>query len=315
MKDTLRIGTRGSKLALWQAGYIKSRLQQRYPHLSPQLEVIKTTGDKILDTPLAQVGGKGLFVKEIEEALQNGRVDLAVHSIKDVPAVIPAGLQIGIITCRENPGDVLISRDGSLLKDLPPGARLGTSSLRRQCQLLHCRPDIRVISLRGNLDTRIKKLETEKFDAVVVAAAGVIRLGLADRITEHLASSVILPAIGQGALGIETRSDDAETNELLSFLHDPNTACAVTAERAFLKRLEGGCQVPIAALGTIVQDTLTLEGLVGSLDGRLIVRDKIGGTVDNPENIGVALAERLLDAGARAILYDIFQNEPEDQAR
>ncbi len=306
MTKTIHIGTRGSKLALWQAGFIKSRLEKKHPRHRFELVRIKTTGDKILDVPLAKVGGKGLFVKEIEEALKGRRIDLAVHSMKDVPTALHPGLMVGVITTRENPGDVLISRNGSQLRDLPRGARIGTSSLRRQSQLLHFRPDITVVPLRGNLDTRIKKLETEQLDGIIVAAAGVIRLGWEDRISEFLLPSIMLPAIGQGALGIETRSNDEEINEIISFLHDPQTANPVMAERAFLERLEGGCQVPIAAFGTVQRGTLYLAGLIGSLDGVTVVRDTVSGSVENPRETGEALAKKLLAAGGKKILEGIY---------
>nr|MBP7323140.1 hydroxymethylbilane synthase [Deltaproteobacteria bacterium] len=309
MKSTYYIGTRGSSLALWQANHIKSQLEREHPQHTFELVKIKTSGDKILDVPLAKVGGKGLFVKEIEAALREGSIDLAVHSMKDVPAVIPSELTLAAVTRREHPGDVLIARSGASLDDLPKGARVGTSSLRRQCQLLTYRPDLTVVSLRGNLDTRLRKVETNQFDAIVVAAAGVIRMGWQDRVTQYLPTSLLLPAIGQGALGIETRIADKYTRSMVSFLHDVDTAVAVAAERAVLKRLEGGCQVPIAALGTISDESIALDGLVGSLDGSLIIRKQVEGSRDKPEELGISLAEQLLNAGGRDILAGIYGND------
>jgi hydroxymethylbilane synthase len=309
MKDTFYIGTRGSKLAFYQANWVKLCLEEKYPRLSFKIVKIKTTGDKVKDVPLAKVGGKGLFVKEIEEALLAGRIDLAVHSMKDVPTILPSGLKIGAITKRENPFDVLISREEKGLEELPLGAQIGTSSLRRKAQLLNFRPDFKIEPIRGNLDTRIKKLKTEGLDGIIVAASGVIRMGWKEKITEYLNQSTILPAIGQGALGIETRQDDLETNELISFLHNFESARTITAERAFLKTLEGGCQVPIAALGIIDRGKISLEGLIGSLDGRKIVRDKVEGVPEEAEKIGIDLAKKLLSAGGKSILKEIYKGE------
>jgi hydroxymethylbilane synthase len=309
MKDTFYIGTRGSALALWQANWVKKELSNHNPGCAFELVTIKTTGDKILDVPLAKVGGKGLFVKEIEEALQDGRIDIAVHSMKDVPTEIPEGLVVGVITKRENPFDVLIAREHKKLAELPPGAVLGTSSLRRQAQLLNLRSDFRIRTLRGNLDTRIRKLETENLDGIVVAAAGILRMGLGEKVTESLAPSVLLPAIGQGALGIETRREDRETTEIVSVLHHPESALTVTAERAFLRRLEGGCQVPIAAFARLERDRLLLEGLIGSLDGKVLIRKNLECDPKEGEQGGVTLAEALLSAGGRAILDEVYGME------
>ena len=259
MPSELKIGTRGSQLALFQANWVKDRLVQAHPDLNISLVKIKTTGDKIQDVPLAKVGGKGLFVKEIEEALLQRRIDLAVHSIKDVPTEFPKGLHLSVITKREDPRDVLISKDGKSLKDLPKGAKIGTSSLRRQAQLLHFRSDFELIPLRGNLDTRLKKLKTMNLDAIVLAIAGVKRLGFEEKITEIIPPEVSLPAIGQGALGIETRMADQEVERQIRFLDDRDSSIAVSAERAFLGKLEGGCQVPIAAFARIVGTTLQVE--------------------------------------------------------
>jgi hydroxymethylbilane synthase len=308
MAHLVRIGTRGSKLALWQAEWVKSRLEHRHPQLTVALTVIKTKGDKILDVPLAKVGGKGLFVKEIEEALLERRIDLAVHSMKDMPAEIPAGLCIGAVPERETPVDALICREDQSLEDLPHGARIGTSSLRRSSQLRRVRPDIEIVALRGNLDTRLRKLDEGRMEAIVLAAAGVRRLGLEDRITQRLDPEVMLPAVGQGALCVETRRDDPKIAPLVAPLEDAATRCAVTAERAFLHRLEGGCQVPIAGHATLRHAQLTLCGLVSDLTGQTVFRETRTGPPSEAAAIGRDVAERLLNQGAKAVL-DRLQTE------
>ena len=308
----IRIGTRGSALAVWQAEWVRSQLLGLYPDYELELVKIKTTGDKILDVPLAKVGGKGLFVKEIETALLEKRVDLAVHSMKDMPAEVPPGLCIGVIPERENPLDILISRNGETFNDLPKGARLGSSSLRRCAQVLHVRPDMTVHSLRGNLDTRIRKLETEDLDAIILAAAGVSRLGLKDRITEYIPDSIMLPAIGQGALCIEIREDDEAIRTLTAPMDHKDTRLAVESERAFLVRLEGGCQVPIAGHGRVTEDGLELTGLVAELDGSVLLRKTITGPVDRHEQLGVELADHLLDKGGREILKKVYSKIVKD---
>jgi len=302
MARALRIGTRGSALALWQARWVKAALEERHPGTAVELVTIKTQGDKILDVPLAQVGGKGLFVKEIEEALLDGRVDLAVHSLKDMPSELPPGLHIGAVPRREDPRDVLIARQGTPLAQLSPGARIGTSSLRRAAQLRHARPGVTIVPLRGNLDTRLRKLESEALDAIVLAAAGIRRLGLEDRITEVLDPTVMLPAVGQGALCLEARQDDTELAALLAPLEDPATRQAVTAERALLQRLEGGCQVPLAGHAVVNGQRLVLTGLVADLPGQPFFRETLEGPVQAAAAIGLALAERLLALGAGEIL-------------
>jgi hydroxymethylbilane synthase len=311
---TIRIGTRGSPLAVWQAEWIRSRLLDLHPQYEAELVKIKTTGDKITDVPLSRVGGKGLFVKEIETALLEGRIDLAVHSMKDMPAEIPPGLCIGAMPERENPLDVLISRNAHSFEDLPRGARLGTSSLRRGAQVLHARPDVTVRPLRGNLDTRIRKLETEGLDAIIVAASGVKRLGLEAHITEYLPEAIMLPAIGQGALAIEMREDHDSTRGLIAPLDHRETRLAVKSERAFLARLEGGCQVPIAARARIIGDELELTGLVAEVDGSVVLRETITGPVDQTEKLGVELANRLLRKGGREILENILGKAVQDVA-
>lgn len=309
-KKILRIGTRGSQLALWQANWVKSQLEKRYPGLEVTLTKIKTTGDKILDVPLAQVGGKGLFVKEIEEAMLSGGIDVAVHSMKDVPTIFPEELALRCITEREDPRDVVILKPGfASFRDLPQGARIGTSSLRRKAQLLHLRPDFHMIDIRGNVETRIRKLTDEDLDAVVLAAAGMKRLGFAGQISEYLPPEISLPAIGQGALGLESRIDDAQTNDLIDFFNHPETAHAVTAERALLRRLEGGCQVPIAAFGRVDGQSLKLVGVVASVDGRELLKKSVEGPAAEAEQLGTSLADDLLIMGAGRILNEVYQHE------
>ena len=315
MKKKIKLGTRGSQLALWQANWVKSEIEKRNPGLEVEIVKIKTTGDKILDVPLAKVGGKGLFVKEIEEALLDKRIDLAVHSMKDVPTDFPKGLHLAAITEREDPRDALIISQKSKVKsqkfkDLHQGAIVGTSSLRRSSQILNIRPDLKISQLRGNLNTRLKKLDEGQFDAIILAAAGVKRLGWADRITEYLPPDVSLPAIGQGALGIETRIDDQEINKLVLFFDHPATSIAVRAERALLKRLEGGCQVPIAAHGEVKGNNLNLIGLVASTDGKKVIKDSVSGTTDKAEALGIELAEKLLKMGAWDILKEVYNVAP-----
>ena len=303
----LIIGTRGSALAIWQAEWVQSRLRELQPGLVVSLKRIKTTGDRILDSPLAMIGGKGLFVKEIEEALARGEIDLAVHSMKDVPTSLPVGMEILSMPAREDPRDALISRYGVSLEKLRKGARIGTSSLRRQAQMLNARPDFQVSILRGNVDTRLRKLDAGEYDAILLAAAGLRRLGLEQRITEFLSYDVCLPAISQGALGLEGRADDRFVRELVLRLEDPSTRMAVTAERGFLERLEGGCQVPIAAHATVDDQTMTLRGLIASVDGLRLIQGSSVGPIGDAKKIGVALAERLLSQGGREILKEIYE--------
>lgn len=305
-RSAVVLGTRGSKLAVQQSEWVQAQLHALAPHVTVTLRRIQTSGDKILDVQLAQIGGKGLFVKEIEEALLSGEIDLAVHSMKDVPTELPEKLAILCVPPREDPRDALISRDGQSFMHLPRGARIGTSSLRRQSQLLHARPDLTIVMLRGNLDTRLKKLREGQFDAIVLAAAGLRRLAWAHEITEYLAPQISLPAIGQGALGIEGRRDDHFIHALLAELNHAPTKTAVLAERALLHRLQGGCQVPIAAHATLTGRQVILEGLVSSVDGKELIRDTVEGAVEDPESIGVQLAERLLARGGDKILQAIY---------
>lgn len=302
----LRIATRKSPLALWQANHVRDALVARNPALDVELLTMTTQGDKILDTPLAKVGGKGLFVKELERGILDGRADLAVHSMKDVPVEFPAGLGLGAILEREDPRDALISIEFSSFDSLPEGARVGTSSLRRQCQLRARRPDLVVVDLRGNVNTRLAKLDQGDYDAILLAAAGVRRMGWESRITELLSPEQFLPAIGQGAIGIEMRVDDERVTPLVSALNDEQTATRVRAERALNERLQGGCQVPIAGYSEIIDDGIVLRGLVGRPDGTELVQGVIRGKTGDAEELGQTLADDLLSRGAKQILAEIY---------
>lgn len=313
MINTIKIGTRGSKLALWQANWVKSEIEINDPAMDVELVIIKTKGDKILDVPLAKVGGKGLFVKEIEEALLDGRIDLAIHSMKDMPAEIPPGLCIGAVPVRENPSDVLISNKGLKLEELKHGARVGTSSLRRSSQLRKARPDLEIFPLRGNIDTRLNKVAAGEFDAIILAAAGVKRLGFENRITQYLDQETLLPAVGQGALCIEIRENDDRVASITGRLNDENTNCVVTGERAFLHRLEGSCQVPVAAHGLVDETTFTLCGLVATLEGKTVIKEIISGPKEESAELGITLAESLLSKGAKQILDNLKENADEIQ--
>ncbi|MFZ7236670.1 hydroxymethylbilane synthase [Avibacterium gallinarum] len=301
-KKLLKIATRRSPLALWQANYIKDRLTQLYPQLTVELVPMVTKGDVILDTPLAKIGGKGLFVKELENALLNGEADIAVHSMKDVPMQFPAGLGLSVICKREDPRDAFVSNSYRTLDELPEGAVVGTSSLRRQCQLKALRPDLNIQSLRGNVGTRLSKLDNGEYDAIILASAGLIRLGMADRIASFIDTETSLPAAGQGAVGIECRTDDLETQQLLAPLADAETTACVLAERAMNNHLQGGCQVPIAGYAVIRDNQLYLKALVGKTDGSLIIRAENQSAVENSQELGVQVAECLLKQGADEIL-------------
>ncbi len=307
MREIIRVGTRGSKLALAQTNWVIEQIKGRYPHIQVETVIIKTKGDKILDVPLAKVGGKGLFVKEIEEALLREEIDLAVHSMKDVPTELPEGLEIAIIPERESPFDVLIPRGNLSFEELPPGARVGTSSLRRTAQLRAKRPDLRIENLRGNLDTRLRKLSEGLYEAIIVAEAGLLRLGLGDTPRERFSPEVMLPAIGQGALAIEIRKADTELHEGLSFLHHEETAVAVAAERAFLERLGGGCQVPLAAYARLNnRGNLVVEALIADPSGKPLLRDKLEGPRSQAAEMGRCLAEELLSRGGQKILEKVY---------
>ena len=304
-KTTLLIGTRGSMLALWQAEWVKMRLEQVWPDLRVELVPMKTSGDRIQDVPLSTIGGKGLFVKEIEDALLSHAIDIAVHSIKDLPGDLPSGLTLSAIPEREDPRDVLITRNGENLTQLPLGTRVGTSSLRRQALLLHIRPDLRIELLRGNVDTRLRKQREGVVDATVLAAAGLNRLGLMPQNSQILDEYQFLPAIGQGALGVETRADDTDVIARVHPLHHAATAVAVTAERAFLRRMGGSCRTPLAAQGRVENGEVYLTALIARPDGRQVIRGEQGGLSSNAENVGSVLAERLLAQGGEEILREL----------
>ncbi|MDM1757984.1 MULTISPECIES: hydroxymethylbilane synthase [Acinetobacter] len=305
---TLKIATRQSPLAMWQAEHIRDRLEQLHPQLQVELVTFVTQGDKILDTPLAKIGGKGLFVKELEAALLDGRADLAVHSMKDVPMQLPEGLELAVICEREDPFDAFVSNHYAKFEDLPQGAKLGTSSLRRKCQVLKQRPDLDVIDLRGNVGTRLSKLDAEQYDAIILASSGLKRLGLHDRIRHTLAPEVSLPAVGQGALGLECRSHDEAVLDLIMPLMHHDTNVCVRAERAFNAYLEGGCQVPIAGYATVQQQQIQLEGRVGSPDGQTLLVQRVQGAEDQAEQLGVELAKALLTLGAGDLLKALYQD-------
>lgn len=309
MKKNIRIGTRGSKLALWQANFIKSEIERIFPDLGVELKIIKTTGDRITDRPLAMIGGKGLFVKEIETALLDNDIDLAVHSMKDMPGELPEGLVIGAIPKRENPFDVLISKDNSLLADYEKGARIGTSSLRRASQIKHIRPDVTIESIRGNLDTRIKKLRTGAYDAIVLAAAGLIRLDRKNEITEYLDETTMLPAVGQGALCIETRKNDNDIELIMEKLNHRDTRICVTGERAFLKQIEGSCHIPVACFGKMIGKKVVLTAVVASVDGKKLIKEQIISPIDKVKTHGQALADQVLEKGGKKILESLNSHD------
>ncbi|MDA8786713.1 hydroxymethylbilane synthase [Porticoccaceae bacterium] len=309
MTKIVRIATRKSPLALWQAEYVKAQLLHHNPGLQVELVAMSTRGDKLLDTPLAKVGGKGLFVKELELAMLEGRADIAVHSMKDVPMEFPAGLELAVICERETPLDAFVSNHHQSLDELPDGAVVGTSSLRRQCQVRANFPNLQIKELRGNVNTRLSKLDSGEYDAIILASAGLIRLDMAHRIASNLDSRLSLPAGGQGAVGIECRVDDPDIQRLLASLHHRDTASCVLAERAVNRHLQGGCQVPIACFAELDAEgqTIALRGLVGSVDGATILRASIQGDRDNAEQLGIQLAEQLLAAGAGEILAEVYE--------
>lgn len=310
MKSHFTIGSRGSRLALWQAGWVRSRLSELRPGVEVRVEIYKTTGDIHRDVPLAVIGGKGAFTKELEDALLDARIDLAVHSLKDLPTTLPAGLCVAAVPEREDPRDALVVSVGSVtgtnsLATLPAGATVGTSSLRRQAQLRHLRPDVSIKDVRGNVDTRLRKLDGGEFDALILAAAGLRRLGFGERISAAVGAQEMLPAVGQGALGVETREDDHATRELVSLLEHAPTRAACTAERALLAALGGGCQVPIAAHGTIAAGRIRLEALVAALDGSRVIRDTLDGDAAEATAVGQSLAARLREQGADELLVGL----------
>lgn len=306
MKTNLIIGTRQSLLAMWQSNYIAGRLREEYPGCEVTLKKIVTKGDRILDVPLAKIGGKGLFTKEIEQELLDGTIDLAVHSLKDMPTVLPEGLCLTAITERANAGDAFVSNKYSSIEELPEGSVLGTSSLRRRAQLLARRPDLKIVDLRGNVDTRLKKLDEGQMDAIILAAAGLTRLGHADRIKEIIPQSYCLPAVGQGALAIECRTDNFKVRQMLDFLNDTATKQATDAERAFLGLLEGGCQVPIGVHAEVNEGRIAMEAVIASLDGSTVLRDTAEGNAADAVTLGRTLGQKMLDNGGREILAAIL---------
>ena len=306
MKTNLIIGTRQSLLAMWQSNYIAGRLREEYPGCEVTLKKIVTKGDRILDVPLAKIGGKGLFTKEIEQELLDGTIDLAVHSLKDMPTVLPEGLCLTAITERANSGDAFVSNKYNSIEELPEGSVLGTSSLRRRAQLLARRPDLKIVDLRGNVDTRLKKLDEGQMDAIILAAAGLTRLGHADRIKEIIPQSYCLPAVGQGALAIECRPDNFKVRQMLDFLNDTATKQATDAERAFLGLLEGGCQVPIGVHAEVNEGRIAMEAVIASLDGSTVLRDTAEGNAADAVTLGRTLGQKMLDNGGREILAAIL---------
>ncbi len=305
-KNIIRIATRKSPLALWQAEHVASRLVEIFPNLNIELVKMTTRGDKILDAPLAKVGGKGLFVKELEQGMLDGNADIAVHSMKDVPVEFPEGLHLAAILAREDPRDALVSNHYSSLAELPENARIGTSSLRRQSQIKEKFPSAEIIPLRGNVNTRLSKLDANEYDAIILAVAGLKRLGFDDLIRQALQPEQSLPAIGQGAIGIECRANDQRINKIIQVLHDEQTSICVSAERAMNETLHGGCQVPIAGFAQIDQGCLTLRGLVGKPDGSIIYRTRKQGSIDQAAEIGKEAAEDLLNQGADEILSELY---------
>lgn len=309
-EHTLRIATRQSRLALWQAEHVAALLRNRHPGLNVVLVPMTTQGDRILDRPLANIGGKGLFIKELELAMSEHRADIAVHSMKDVPSEMPPGFMLAAMLPRADPRDAFVSSRHNSFASLPQRARVGTSSLRRQCQLKHARPDLELITLRGNVDTRLRKLDEEQYDAIILAAAGLIRLGLESRITEYFSPEQSVPAVGQGIIGIETRSDDARAIEFVRALNDTQAWQCCVAERSFAQRLEGSCQSPIAGFATLDGDGLQLHGVIGSPDGREVYRGSHHGAIADAQAVGVRLAEELLKDGAGQLLERLRQEAP-----
>ena len=302
MRQALRIGSRGSRLALLQAEFIRSLIKSKFPEITTELHIIRTTGDKILDSQLSEIGGKGVFVKEIEDALIRNEIDIAVHSMKDLPTILPNGLTIGAVAERHDPRDVLVSKNDIKFNELPKGAKVGTSSLRRQAQLLNLRPDLQILPLRGNVDTRVRKVRSEGLDSAVLALAGLERMGFKDEIAEIFPVDVLVPAPGQGALAVECREDDREINDIISQINHKESSISAYAERAFLAELGGGCQVPVGCYARIKKDRINILGLIASTDGREIIREEIDGSVEIHQALGRELALTILNKGGREIL-------------
>lgn len=305
MRDKIVIGTRKSVLALWQAEYVAARLREAYPHVQVELLPVSTRGDEILDMPLAEIGGKGLFIRELEYLIREGKADMAVHSLKDMPAELPPDFTLAAVTDREDPRDAFVSLKYRSVDELPAGAKVGTSSLRRQSQLLHRRSDLRVESLRGNVQTRLRKLDEGQYDAVILAAAGLKRLGLGDRIGSYLSTAESIPAAGQGVMAVEVRKDDAELREMLAFLHNEKVASCIAAERAFLGRVGGDCKVPAGAFAEVEGERIRVDAFISSEDGQRFYRRSVSGLVPEAEALGASVAGALLDDGGRAVLEEI----------
>ena len=309
MKQALRIGTRGSKLALWQANFISGLISDKYPELQTEIQIIKTTGDAILSSPLSEIGGKGVFVKEIEEGLLSRQIDIAVHSMKDVPTILPQGLSIGAVAKRHDPRDALVSKEGQALSKLPEGARVGTGSLRRASQLLHHYPGFKIVSIRGNVDTRIRKLkEGHEYDAIVLAMAGLQRMGLGEEVTEIIAPEEVLPAPGQGIIAIECREDDPETMDILRAINHNETEYQAISERAFLLRLGGDCNVPVGCYALLNKDSINLRGIISSPDGKVLIKREANAPIDEARQLGGQLAELILDGGGDKILEELSRS-------
>jgi len=302
MNKTLKIATRKSPLALWQAEHVKARLEHHHPGLKVELVKMTTKGDQILNSPLSKIGGKGLFIKELEVGMMEGVADIAVHSMKDVPYEIPPGFELGAILKRENPFDAFVSNHYESVNDLPQGAKVGTCSMRRIVQLKAIRPDLEILDLRGNVNTRLQKLDNDEYDAIILACAGLIRLKFEDRIKQQISAGQSLPAVGQGAVGIEIRENDQEILDLITPLIDTETSYRITCERAMNARLEGGCSVPIAGFSTIENDQITLTGLVGNVDTGVILKEQVSGSINEAEQLGITLADKLISLGAKDIL-------------
>lgn len=305
MRDKIVIGTRKSVLALWQAEYVAARLREAYPHVQVELLPVSTRGDEILDMPLAEIGGKGLFIRELEYLIREGKADMAVHSLKDMPAELPPDFTLAAVTDREDPRDAFVSLKYRSVDELPAGAKVGTSSLRRQSQLLHRRSDLRIESLRGNVQTRLRRLDEGQYDAVILAAAGLKRLGLGDRIGSYLSTAESIPAAGQGVMAVEVRKDDAELREMLAFLHNEKVASCIAAERAFLGRVGGDCKVPAGAFAEVEGERIRVDAFISSEDGQRFYRRSVSGPVSEAEALGASVAGALLDDGGRAVLEEI----------
>ncbi len=307
-KNKYIIGSRGSELALWQSNWVKSSLERYHPGTAIEIKIIKTTGDKILDVSLSKIGDKGLFTKEIENSLLDKEIDMAVHSLKDLPTVLPQGLMIGAVSERIEQRDVLISKIYSNIDEISVGSSIGTGSLRRKSQLLNYRPDLNIVDLRGNITTRIKKFEESDWAGIILAYAGVKRLGMDSYIKQVIPTDIILPAVSQGVMAVEIREGDSELFEILSSINDKKSEAEIRAERSFLNALQGGCQVPIGVYSSVKGDEITMEGMVGSLDGKIVLRDKKSGHIENPEKLGKELAKCLVEQGAFEILEIIRRN-------